>query len=273
MVGGWDDSGDIEATAVVSLALMQAQAFAADVGGALDWLISKKDAQGNWGYSTQATVLTLKALIASLSSGSATTAANVKVLLDGEEIARRDFDDLNADVLWQVDLSDRVDEGEHEVSLVYEGVGNLMWQLAGTHYLPWDMVPPEPEGPLAIDVVYDKTELATDDVINVRVTVSNSDPSETGMMMAELGLPPGFDLDTSKLDAILGWGQVARYEKTALRLVVYLEPIKPGSPVVFEYALRATEPLEATAPESEAYLYYNRSVRAESGPVRLVVAP
>lgn len=273
MVGGWDDSGDIETTAVVALALMQAQAHQGDVGGAIDWLVSKKDANGNWGYSTQATVLTLKALIASLSSGAATTDATVRVLLDGVEVGQRTFTDLNADVLWQLDLSERLAEGEHEVSLVYEGVGNLMWQVADTHYLPWGEVPPEPPGPLSISVAYDKTELATDDVIHVTVTVSNSDPEQTGMMMAEIGLPPGFELDTSALDAILMQGQVARYERTALELVVYLEPIRPEAPVVFQYALRATEPLEATAPESEAYLYYNKSVRAEAEPVRLVVSP
>ncbi len=273
MVGGWDDSGKIETTAVVALALMQAGAYATDVGGAIDWLLSKKDPNGNWGYSTQATVLTLKALIASLSNGAASTDATVRVLLDGEEIARRDFDDLNADVLWQVDLGAQLGEGEHEVAIDYEGVGNLMWQVASTHYLPWDQAPEEPAGPLAITVDYDKTELATDDVIQVTVTVTNSDPNETGMMMAELGLPPGFELDASALDAVLGLGQVARYERTPLRLVVYLEPIRPEQPVIFGYALRATEPLEATAPESEAYLYYNRSVRAETAPVRLVVGP
>ncbi len=273
MVGGWDDSGDIETTAVVALALMNAGAHAADAAGAIDWLLSKKDPNGNWGYSTQATVLTLKALIASLSSGNKVTDASVVVLLDGEEIARRDFDALNADVLWQVDLAGRVSEGEHVVSLAYEGVGNLMWQIADTHYLPWSMVAPEPTGPLSIAVAYDKTELSTNDVINVQVTVANNDPNETGMMMAELGLPPGFELDASALDAILGRGQVARYEKTPLRLIVYLENLRPGAPAVFNYALRATEPLEASAPESEAYLYYNREVRAEVAPVRLVVTP
>lgn len=121
-------------------------------------------------------------------------------------------------------------------------------------------------GPLSIAVAYDKTELSTNDVINVQVTVANNDPNERGMMMAELGLPPGFELDASALDAVLGRGQVARYEKTPLRLVVYLENLRPGAPAVFSYALRATEPLEASAPESEAYLYYNREVRAEVAP-------
>ncbi|MFO0744945.1 MAG: MG2 domain-containing protein [Myxococcota bacterium] len=271
MVGGYNDSGDIETTAVVALALMQAQAFTPDVQGALTWLLSKKDAQGNWGYSTQATVLTLKALLASLSAGSPTTDATISVKLDGQLVAERHFDAFNADVLWQVDLSEQLAEGDHEVTLDYTGTGNLMWQVSGQHWLPWSAVPADPPSPLSIDVEYDKTHLTTDDVINVTVTVSNSDPDTTGMMMAEVGLPPGFDLDTTALDALLGKGQVARYDKTALRLVVYLEPIAPNAPATFGYALRARYPLEATAPESETYLYYDKSVRAGSGPVGLVV--
>ncbi len=271
MVGGYDNSGDIETTAIVSLALMQAQAYSADVQGALNWLIGKKDAQGNWGYSTQATVLTLKALIASLSAAAPTTAATVRVLLDGQEVGTREFTDFNADVLWQVELSDKIGEGAHEVTLEFDGTGNLMWQLAGAHYLPWTDLPAEPASPLAIDVAYDKTKLAADDVINVTVTVTNSDAETTGMMMAEMGLPPGFDLDTSALDPILGQGKVARYERSATKLIVYLEPVAPGSPVVFGYALHARYPLEATAPESETYLYYNKAVRAGTKPVALVV--
>lgn len=57
--------------------------------GALNFLIASKDPQGNWGYSTQATVLTLKALIASLSAGAPNTAATVVVKLNGEPVAQR----------------------------------------------------------------------------------------------------------------------------------------------------------------------------------------
>jgi len=271
MVGGYNDSGDIETTASVSLALMAAEAYPMDVGGAITWLLSKKDQNGNWGYSTQATVLTLKALIASISASAGTTDATVKVWLDGELAGERRFDDFNADVMWQLDLSERLGEGEHELALEYAGQGNLMWQVASEHWLPWTDVALEVTGPLAITVDYDKTRLAADEVITVTVTVTNSDPGTTGMMMAELGLPPGFDLDTSALDAILGQGKVARYERTAMELVVYLEPVVAGTPTVFQYGLRAKYPLAATAPESETYLYYDKSVRAGTTPVGIVV--
>ena len=271
MVGGYGESGNVETTALVALALMQAAAFPSDVQGALEFLIASKDPQGNWGYSTQATVLTLKALIASLSSGSPNTAATVKVKLGGELVAERTFDALNADVLWQVELADRLGEGDADVTLEYSGVGNLMWQLTGAYYLPWTDVEPEVTGPLAIDVQYDKTTLATNDTVTVSVSVTNSDPEQTGMMMAEMGLPPGFDLDPALLDAVVGQGVVAKYELRPLRLVVYLEPVKPGAPAVFQYGLRARYPLEATAPKSEAYLYYNKAITAEAGPVALEV--
>ena len=56
-----------------------------------------------------------------------------------------------------------------------------------------------------------------------------------------------------------------------MKLVVYLEPVKPGAPAVFQYGLRARYPLEATAPKSDAYLYYNKAVTAEAGPIAVQV--
>ncbi|MBT9560609.1 MAG: hypothetical protein IV100_31585 [Myxococcales bacterium] len=276
MVGGYGDAGNIETTALVTLALMQAGAYPNDVQGALNYLIASKDANGNWGYSTQATVLTLKALIGALSKGSPNADADLTVKLNGAVVGTRSFDALNADVLWQLELAGQVPEGENEVTLEYSGTGNFMWQIAGAHYVPWAEAPEDPnDSPLAITVDYDKTTLAANDTITVTVTVSNesSDPDYTGMMMAEIGLPPGFDFDPTLLDAVVskGQGAIAKYEFTSMRLVVYLEPVTPEKPVSFQYGLRARYPLEATAPASETYLYYNKAVSAEAAPVALEV--
>jgi hypothetical protein len=276
MVGGYGDAGNIETTALVTLALMQAGAYPNDVQGALNYLIASKDDNGNWGYSTQATVLTLKALIGALSKGSPNADADLTVKLNGAVVGTRSFDALNADVLWQLELAGQVPEGENEVTLEYSGTGNFMWQIAGAHYVPWAEVPEDPnDTPLAITVDYDKTTLAANDTITVTVTVSNesSDPDYTGMMMAEIGLPPGFDFDPTLLDAVVskGQGAIAKYEFTSMRLVVYLEPVTPEKPVSFQYGLRARYPLEATAPASETYLYYNKAVSAEAAPVALEV--
>ena len=271
MVGGGGNAGAIETTALVTLAFMEAGAYYNDVQGAVNYLISSKDAQGNWGYSTQATVLTLKALLGSLSSGPPNTAADVSVWLNGEEIGQRSFDNFNSDVLWQVELSDAAVEGDNEVLIEYNGVGNLMYQITGTHYVPWTETAPDTGGSLAIDVDYDKTELSTGDVIHVTVTVANTNPEATGMVMAELGLPPGFDVDTSALQQLKAEGVISKVEKTAMRLLVYIDEVNPDQPVIFSYDLTAQYPLEASAPKSEAYFYYNKEDKSEAGPIGVTV--
>ncbi len=271
MVGGGGNSAEIEMTALVALAMMEAGAYTNDVQGALNYLIANKDAQGNWGYSTQATVLALKALLGSLSGGAPKTDATVAVKLNGEIVAERTFDDFNADVLWQVELSDQAIEGDNAVELEYEGIGNLMYQINGTYYLPWDEVEPDKTGPLDIQVEYDKTQLSVDDTIHVTVTVSNSDPDSKSMIMAELGLPPGFDLDTTELQQLQQQGVVSKIEKTAMQLLVYIDNVSPEAPLVFGYDLTAQYPLEASAPKSETYFYYNKTLRSEAGPVTVFV--
>jgi uncharacterized protein YfaS (alpha-2-macroglobulin family) len=267
MVHGGGNAAAIETTALVALAMMQAGSYMADAEGALNFLIASKDAQGNWGYSTQATVLALKALIASLSTGAPETNATVKVLLDGEVIATRQFDNFNGDVMWQVELAELTKEGNNVVTFEYEGVGNLMYQVTGTHYVPWENAQLEVTGPLTIDVNYDKTQLSTDDTIHVTVTVTNNDASATGMVLVDMGLPPGFDVDTTELNELKKQGIIQKVEKTAMQLLIYINEVTPETPVTLGYDLKAKYPLEATAPKSEVYFYYNKEVKAETGPI------
>jgi uncharacterized protein YfaS (alpha-2-macroglobulin family) len=271
MVGGYGDSGDIETTAVATLALLTARAAPELAAKGVEWLIGKKDPNGNWGYSTQATVLTLKALLAAAMNESGEADATVTVRVDGDIVGTRTFDASNADLRWTLDLAHLATAGEHAVTLEFSGRGNLSWQISGAWWLPVSALPPEPESPLSIRVDYDRTALATDDVVTVEVEVENRDASRTGMMMAELGIPPGFALETAPLDAILGKGVVSNYERTPLMLVVYLEPVEPGAPARFSYRLRALWPVQATAPESTTYLYYDQATRATAPAVAVRV--
>ena len=56
-------SGNIETTALATLAMIEGRADPATIRASLAWLVEQKDAHGTW-HSTQATVLALKALLA-----------------------------------------------------------------------------------------------------------------------------------------------------------------------------------------------------------------
>ena len=264
MVGSSGGNADIETTSLVALALIHAHAFPADIEGAITWLIGQKDPQGNWGYSTQATVLTLKVLVESLSGDAGETDAEVSVSLGGELIETRSFNNFNSDVLWQVDLSELAVEGDNEVAIHYSGLGNLMYQVVAVYYLPWSMCEPDRGGPITIEVDYDRTQLAVDDTVTVTVTVTNHDPTQTGMVLVDLGRPPGFTLHAEDLAALRAAGTIAEYEFTDKQILIYLDPLPVEDPVVFAYHLTAQYPLEATVPGSSAAPYYDQDEANET---------
>src|SRR5207249_602334 len=59
------DSATIETTALAVLAMLKAGGNTASVNQALTYIVKSKDASGTWG-STQATILSLKALVAGM---------------------------------------------------------------------------------------------------------------------------------------------------------------------------------------------------------------
>lgn len=70
MFYGSGQSGQIETTALATLALLRAKSEYTTARAALLWLIQQKDGRGTW-HSTQATILALKALLAGMSAQAA----------------------------------------------------------------------------------------------------------------------------------------------------------------------------------------------------------
>jgi hypothetical protein len=47
--------------------------------------------------------------------------------------------------------------------------------------------------------------------------------------------------------------------------------VPAGEPIVFQYRLRATEPVRAQSPRNRVYSYYNPDVGSEAAPVEFAV--
>ncbi len=83
----------------------------------------------------------------------------------------------NFDVVQLVSFDDINPGKENAVEIRVEGEGNLMYQVSGSYYLPWEKLAAYPElagDPelVQIDVAYDRTELVVDDTVEVNVNVS-----------------------------------------------------------------------------------------------------
>jgi uncharacterized protein YfaS (alpha-2-macroglobulin family) len=266
---GTGGSADVETTALAALALLGSDRHQATAHKALTWLVRSKDSSGTWS-STQATVLALKALLASVDRAGDKTDATVEVVLNGQKVQTVRMTSEDFDVLRQIDLSGRLRHGkENTLVLNFQGQGNCLYQVSETWYVPWKRLP-APGRPQALDlsVHYDRTRLKVDDTARATVRATNLTDRRANMVMLDIGLPPGFDVVTEDLTAMVQAGTLARYSVAARQVILYLEGIDPGATFTASYRVRARFPLRAQAPESRVYEYYNPDREA---PVLLTV--
>jgi uncharacterized protein YfaS (alpha-2-macroglobulin family) len=91
------------------------------------------------------------------------------------------------------------------------------------------------------------------------------------MVIVDLGVPPGFEVLTDDLAAIVSNGAASKYELTPRQIILYLDGIDSGVPLQISYRLRAKFPIRAKTPSSEVYAYYNPEIRGVATPVELEV--
>ena len=90
-------------------------------------------------------------------------------------------------------------------------------------------------------------------------------------MLAEIGLPPGADVDRASLETATrqsNWS-INHYDVLPDRVVVYLWPQAGGSEFSFKFRPRIA--MTAKAASSSVYDYYNPEARAVVAPSTFVV--
>ncbi len=263
-------AAQVEVTALMALAFIEARRNLADVPKIVDWLAASKDPQGNWGYNTQSTVLALKVFQAAARLDPGATDARVTVLLDGEELGVKGFDDFNKDVLWQVEIPGEALDQARTIRLEFAGVGSLGYQVITGHHVPWKDAPAG-KTPLSIDVSYDRKKLQVDETVRVRAKVVRNAESAKGSVLLTLGVPPGFDLVAEDLDGLKLERKIRSWEKTGRQLILYLDESPVGQVVHLEYRIKARMPVKAASGGAEIRLYYNPAVRDSEAPAALEV--
>jgi uncharacterized protein YfaS (alpha-2-macroglobulin family) len=279
-------TGSIETTALAALAFERGGAHLDLANGALAYLLKNKDSFGSW-HSTQSTVLALKALIQSVRGSGEQADAKVTVTLNGGQAKTIQVTSQNFDVVQLLSFDDVKPGADNKVDIKVEGKGSLMYQVASSYYLPWDVLGKYPDlapaqDAVSIDLKYDRTQIAVNDTVNVTVSLRlNQKGARADSALVDLGLPPGFTVQSEDLDALVAKYQkmgkdyagatIQRYELTPRQILVYLANLSEGQPLTFSYRLRARFPLSVRSPSSTAYDYYNPSIAGEQTPQALVV--
>jgi uncharacterized protein YfaS (alpha-2-macroglobulin family) len=263
-------SADLETTALATYALVKSGRHVALANKAITYLIRSKDSFGTW-QTTQATVWALKTLLLSLQRAAEEIDATVTVEVNGEQAGSFRITQADYEVVRQVDARHLVRPGSNDVRVKLDGKGSALYQIVAKYYMPWSMVKPPAQELLSIDVDYDLTQLATNDVLTASVRVVNNDPRDCNMVVIDLGVPPGFDVMTEDLQKLVGNQTVKKYTIAARQIIIYLDRLASRKPLEFSYRLRAKFPIKAATPASRVYRYYNPEIEATAVPVTLEV--
>ncbi len=91
------------------------------------------------------------------------------------------------------------------------------------------------------------------------------------MMLAEIGLPPGGDVERASLDKAMAESgySINRYDVLPDKIIFYLLPKAGG--LKFSFKFRPRYGINAQSASSQIYDYYNPEARAVIAPTRFSV--
>jgi hypothetical protein len=258
----------IEATAMAALAL-QRHRGASLADKALTALVRDKDPSGSW-HSTQSTILAVKALLeGARGPRPAARDVNVKLFVNGREIlgAFSAIGNDNAEVCQQAEIP--VAAGETTVELETSGDVRATFQVAGRYYT----LSPAPEaGPRDLEIAteYNRDDIALGEDVEATTTLTYRG-RETFMVIADLGIPPGFDADPASFDALVKDRALDRYSLTGRQATLYFGRVSRGQQIVVRWTLRPRFPIRARTPRDRAFEYYTPQNEATGAARRIVV--
>jgi hypothetical protein len=246
------------------------------------FLLGTKDRYGVW-LSTQATINVLETLI-SLNKGEIAKSGatgGAEIIVNGKRVssvAMPPGAQLSNPIT--VDLSSSLSRGNNRVEIRRSGdATRASAQVVETHYEMWkpgaaerrENIKLRNSSALRLSVNYDKAEAKVGEEIVCKVSAERVGHYGYGMMLAEIGLPPGADVDRESLERAAqdsDWS-LNHYDVLPDRVIIYLWPQAGGAKFSFKFKTRYG--VKAQTAPSALYDYYNPEAQVVIAPSRFVV--
>lgn len=289
---GWGLAGRVETTALVLQTLANdnnSDDSETLISRGLLFLLRNQDRYGIW-YSTQATINVLDA-IASLTSrkdnhsnqygNTATVASKAAVSVDGKQTLSIDLPSANAlSGPLDVDLSKLVPPGKHHIEIRRPtGSSRASVQVLADYYVPWTHTAmgsdlhreTKVSDALRLTVHFDKQSANVGESVQCSVDAERIGFRGYGMLLAEIGLPPGAEVDRKSLEQAMNasGSDINEYDVLPDRLIVYLWPHAGGTK--FSFTFKPRFGLKALSAPSILYDYYNPEAHAIVEPMQFTV--
>jgi hypothetical protein len=276
---GWGRFGQVESTALAVSALAQWKKAAgpdAAIEGLMQrgalFLLKNADTSGGWGTS-QATVRSLMAMLDLWTGAAAHEAHSIDVLVNGTLAARVAIAEGNQTRgPVSLDITHRLHAGaDNEISFAGERSAVTEVQTNATWYEPWREQPPAKD--LRYEVHFSRTEVEVNTPVFCDVLVSRQRFRGFGMLIAEVGLPPGAEVDRGSLAAIVENRKngVDSFDVAPDRIIFYVWPQAADS--TFRFLFRPRFEMKAYTAPSVLYDYYNPDEKVSVSPIVIAVQP
>ncbi|MGL4650453.1 MAG: hypothetical protein ACRC1H_13680, partial [Caldilineaceae bacterium] len=144
-------------------------------------------------------------------------------------------------------------------------------QIVSEAWQPWPPMTGTNNQSMDVQVTYDRTELAVNDLVKVTATIPNYLPQPVNMLLVELALPPGFDVVREDWAALVAEGLIDRYEVRPAQINAYVSDVAAGETVSFTYRLQARLVVDVETGTSTSYDFYASQWRRTAPPQRIVV--
>ncbi len=244
----------IETTALSLLAMIKAGGHDAQVDRAVEWLLSHRRGLGGFG-STQATVLSLKALVAYMATQARHHAGgSVMLFINGQPVATRTYEATAREPVIINGLAQHLKQGPNHIELRHSGHLALPFSMA----LDYRSLQPasSPQAAVDLSTTLSRTKLKLGESVRMRVLLTNKTDRGQPMTLARVELPGGLTFQTWQLKELREKGLIAFYETQPRQINLYLREMKPRQQLEIPLDLVAFAAGEYTAQASTAYLYY-----------------
>jgi hypothetical protein len=278
----------METTALVLSALGGGAPAAPDdplANDALFFLLRSRDRYGIW-YSGQATVRVLKALLpfAIQQMKAPASSSNFTLALNGAALSENDGEALRADPRLleaprSLDVTSLLKAGHNEAVFTSASDTALAsGEITVAYYTPWTSESLDvserttPGKDYGLDFGYHCAALNATPGRPIQCTVDarRFGSQSYGMLLAEVGLPPGADVDRAGLAKLLDASTISRYELQPDRIVFYLWSWRAEG-THFSFAFTPRYAIHAKAAPATLFDYYNPDLKVVLAPEMFTV--
>jgi hypothetical protein len=281
----WGLPGRLETTAIALQALAELADTSHDphdvelIKRGLLFVFAHKDRYGVW-YSTYASANVLRAIVVAMPQFKITGSGGIaQIIVNGKSAGEVHLPVAN-EVAGPVftDISSLLAPGANKIEVVRPDDGSLLQaQIVSSHYIPWQdshagaisTFKPGESRALRLRVTFDGTESQVGNTVRCNVEMERIGFEGYGMLLAEIGLPPGADVDRESLQKAQTSFAISQYEVLPDRIVVYAWPRPGGTRFSFDFKPRFA--MNALTEASSVYDYYNPESRATVAPTRFHV--